>query len=138
MTMRNLLKTAVAILILGVVFFGIRAINAGEPWTLRFTANNRECVDILITNKKLKIDRALVRTQTPVPPHFKETVIVARRGMEIPIGKVMFSDFTTLPGRLTLLIGTHTMDITERAVLVDGREIGWQQAMENPTDLGSP
>ena len=46
-------------------------------------------------------------------------------GGEIPGGRLTFQDVTLRPGRVTLVLGGHTFDVMERALVVDGVEYFW-------------
>jgi hypothetical protein len=120
----------------GILLIGLRmALPHGEPWQITFRANDAGHIDIHIKNRSLKIDDVVVKTNTAVPANFRDTEVVIRRGFKLPVGKVVFSDLTTLPGRVTFDIDAHSIDIMERGIVLDGKDITWQQAMEKAVSL---
>jgi hypothetical protein len=125
------------LVVLGLGFFVLVKLGRGgrEPWELEFTANPAGQVNITIKNDTLRISPVLIQTNVPSPLDFQHAKIRMKRRTELPVGKLVFCDVTRLPGRLTLEIGGHTLDVMERALIVNGEEISWQRAVQGGVDL---
>lgn len=129
-------QSILVLLIAGIAFFiFMKGFRRGEPWQLTFAKTTPGFVDISISHKRLGINRVILKTDVVAPSKFQDTTVQMAKRTELPAGTLVFSDFTNLPGRFRFQIGNHTVDIMERALLIDGTEITWKHALERPIDL---
>lgn len=73
--------------------------------------------------KARKIEFPILSGQFPDPITYR----LPEQGEAMPDTEVTFSDTTRLPGRVTLTVGNHTVDIMERILIVDGQEFMWEK-----------
>ena len=79
---------------------------------------------------------AQVSPEFPVDLPVRDTQMIILRdgGVTILGGTIEFADTTLLPGRFQIRIGETLFDVMERGIIVNGRDIEWQDdiAASNP------
>ena len=104
--------------------------NYNHAWVFTFKS---EPSRIEIKNKKifpLKTVTIIIKGVS-LPNSFDKEITFDKKVINIPIGKIKFQDITCLPGRIIIQIDNHTIDCMERALIINGREILWTQAVKN-------
>lgn len=111
------------ILFVALLFGGYRTIRGSGHWVIDFSAEAEQGVMVI------HLDADPARKATLFLPQARDfptaQVILKNPGRPLPRGKIVFLDDTTRPGRVTLEIDGHRLDIMERALFVDGTEHTW-------------
>jgi hypothetical protein len=127
---------AIAVLLVASMFSQVwRNTSDSDKWQLCLLKSPRGAIDIAINQPRLRIKDATLRTSVPWNEGTVATCSVVDQKRQPPFGTIVFSDFTALPGRLKLRVVDHVVDIMPRAIIVDGKEIAWQEIMGKPHEL---
>lgn len=89
------------------------------PYQFRyFDCDGKQCIEIVDTDTE---DSGRAKAVIHTQHQFQSSgTFLMDREHELPLGKVTFSDFTILPGRITLELEGHQIDIFAHAVRMDG------------------
>lgn len=91
-----------------------------EPYQIRyFDCEGNQCLEIVDTDTEDSVrGKAVIHTKH----QFQSSgTFLMDREQELPLGEITFHDFTILPGRVTLKIDGHEIDVFSGAVRVDGK-----------------
>jgi len=77
-----------------------------------------------------------IQTRHRVSEDFCSTnVIIDSERSELPVGRIAFADTTCRPGRFVFEIAGNTLDVMPDRLLVDGREIAWEEITNGALNL---
>jgi hypothetical protein len=88
-----------------------------------------------VNQDELGIRNAVIRSNIPAPPNVVGRTVQLRQRSDVIVGRVLFTDFTLLPGRVRFVLGENEIDMMPRALLIDGTEVPWASAMQAPITL---
>ena len=127
-----LLALLAALALYGSLFYGIehRRTRSG-PWRIRFTVSTDgvpalgiEQARLGITNVEVAFPGARASTASnPGPP----VVFAEARPVpfDVPFGRCVFQDTTSLPGTVVLQLFGHEIQLLPRVLTIDGAEHPW-------------
>ena len=131
-------KQAVAVFIVALAFY-IIAFHAIEdrrtrngPWLIAFTNNAAGAPAILVNQPRLAITNVLIAfseaTNTPNKNAEKSLALAQPREVpfELPFGKCVFMDATSLPGTLVFDVFGHEIQLLPRVLTIDNVEQPWR------------
>jgi hypothetical protein len=113
------------------------------PWEISFSVDGEGNPGIVIYEPKLNISSVelLFPGEKAGPTNLVQRVAFDRPEKQLPFGKVMYEDLTTLPGVVTLDLFGHVIEIFPRALLVDKKEYAWKSELNielSPTNKPGP
>lgn len=105
---------------------------AKGPWEITFSTSAEGEAVMLVNQHELRITNATVvfagRT-SPLPQSATVTFREPRQPpFEVPFGKCVFMDLTSLPGSVTLQLFGHQVELMPRRTIVDGEARTWAQS----------
>ena len=107
------------------ILFGISVVGSA-PWELIFQKGTSGEIQMIISQPKIGVEAAVIHTGVKAADDFREVVVSKFNGQQkLPIGEIAFYDPTLLPGRLTLKIENHSIDLMQTSLTLDGRHIQW-------------
>ena len=101
------------------------------PWNVSFEKGNPGEVVIQISHEKLKIHGAQVRIQASPETlaSFTNTVIKFQSPADKPpVGQLLYTDLTFLPGVVTLEIEGQEIELLPRSLVVNRSARGWDSS----------
>ena len=126
----------VFVIVLAVYCLGYYAIEhrrtSNGPWQVAFTNDSAGVPVLLINQPKLAITNVLIAfpgeslsRQTNIPGQF---AFEQPRPVpfEVPFGRCVFMDTTSLPGTLVFEISGHEIQLLPRVLTIDKTEQAWQ------------
>lgn len=136
MKSEGIFKQAAAVFVLALVVY-IVTYSAIEhrrtrhgPWHLAFTNDVAGAPAILINQPRLAITNVLISfagqvssPQTNSIPEFRQPRAVP---FDLPFGRCVFIDTTSLPGTLALEMFGHEIQLIPRVLTIDKKEFPWR------------
>lgn len=98
--------------------------STGEPWQLEFVGEGNQ-LTLAIACTKPPIPRTNVILEGELENPIHSQVMMITDTVTLPIGQITFTDLTTLPGRVTLSLFDHEIDIMQRGLIIDKIEYEW-------------
>lgn len=114
-------SAAVACIALSACFRGsghwqvvLHDVDVHMAFTIQRVQNGKESLTVIFEDK---YTGALKPTYYSLP----------KDAVSLPDTKLIFADTTMLPGRVTLQVLGHTLDIMERALIINGKDHSWNE-----------
>lgn len=98
--------------------------STGEPWQLDFVGEGKQ-LTLAIACTEPPIPRTDVILSGELENPVQSTVMMTSDDVTLPVGQITFADLTTLPGRVTLSLLDHEIDIMQRGLMIDNIEYEW-------------
>ena len=119
---KQFLRIGVATALLFAACTGCR--RADNTWRVRFfTKEGAAAVDVSCAKPQRHMT---ILFPESVSSNRAEASVQLLTGKEsLPDGKIVFADMTWPPGRVTMTIQGHTIDVMKRGVIIDKRECAW-------------
>jgi hypothetical protein len=121
--MKPIVSIIAVILLIALLVGGYRIMRGSGHWVIDFSAEAQQGVMVIHLDADPARKATLVFTQAREFPISQ--VILKNPSLSLPRGQIVFFDNTARPGRVTLEIEGHRIDIMDRALLVDGIEHTW-------------
>lgn len=145
----NILKHVAIVGVIAVVgYFGLYAVDSHlrqrhGPWEVTFAAETNGTPYLVVNQPAFGVRDVKVRfigeqsplTNAPVTVRFSEP------NTKPAFGELRFQDATYLPGTVTLLAFNHEVELIQRGLVLDRRELPWQSgtlAELAPTNQAPP
>lgn len=102
------------------------------PWEITFNGSATEAPALIINQPRLGITNVQIvfaETNSPREIHVRCRFDQARPvPFDLPFGRCVFLDTTTLPGTVALEIGGHQIQLLPRTLTIDHHEQPWRPA----------
>ena len=102
--------------------------QTASKWSILYFKGANDTISLKIKNGKLLSEGVTLELWAKLPTDFTEIeVVFPNKTKALPVGVIIFKDFTVLPGRLTLEVDGSKIDLMSRALLIDGVEFQWSK-----------
>ena len=99
------------------------------PWQVTFTNSPSAGTWLLVNQPGLHITNFVIRLESaPAPPAGPATLRFPephRVPYDLPVGRCLFLDTTTLPGTVVMELLGHEVELLPRVLVVDKQELPW-------------
>lgn len=135
---RNLVVVfALALVLYIVAYSGIESRRTRQgPWQITFTNDATGSPALLINQPRLAITNVLIRFPGEMVPSFTNSVTTLAPlqprpvPFDLPFGRCVFMDVTSLPGTLAVEIFGHEIQLLPRVLTLDRAEQPWRSGTQ--------
>lgn len=125
--MRNRKSFGIVVVLL-VLLLAVRHFHHRKElyWRLRFEPSENNGAILFVEGGVLRENRALVPVNlSGFAISTSVVVTIDSPRVHLPAGEITFADLTEPPGRVHLKLNEHQVEIMQRTLVVDKREVGW-------------
>ena len=118
------------LVVIAAFIFIIKPIRERSPWNIKFEISDGIPSIYISNNTPMVPATKIIFSNEKINRDLSENIAFEKHNInKIPFGEITFTDVTLFPGRITLKLFNHEIDILPRALIIDKKEYKWGERL---------